>query len=294
MADFRGDQAAGLRRLFGRPQLRVVTFVAGGVGVGKSVVVANVAAALARQGRDVLVVDENTGDNVAAYFGAPAHYDLQQVIDRKKSLAEVIVAVAPAVRVLPAAGVVNQLANLSVAEQRILLDSLGEIGRPADVVLVDASLDHPLGFSPLGLAAQEAVIVVAPNGASITEAYALIKKVSLAYSRKDFRILVNKARTAGEAQAVYDNIADVTHTRRLARLDFAGYVPLDEHLRQASRLCQAVLGLFPESPAAGAYQRLASDLLAWPIADTHGGGLEYFVQQLLHLSQRIDPTAIYA
>ncbi|HRD93055.1 AAA family ATPase [Accumulibacter sp.] len=294
MADFRGDQAAGLRRLFGRPQLRVVTFVAGSVGVGKSVAVANLAAALARQGRDVLVVDENTGDNVAAYFGARARHDLQQVIDREKALSEVIVPVAPGVRVLPAARVVGQLASLSAAEQRILLESLGDIGRPADVVLVDASLDHPLGFSPLGLAAQEAVIVVAPNGASITEAYALIKKVSLAYSRKHFRILVNKARTASEAQAVHDNIAEVTHSRRLARLDYAGYVPLDEHLRQASRLCQAVIGLFPDSPAAIAYQAVAGDLLGWPTADNDVGGLEHFVQQLLHLSQRIDPTAIYA
>jgi flagellar biosynthesis protein FlhG len=65
---------------------------------------------------------------------------------------------------------------------------------PADVVLVDTSLDHPLGFSPLGLAAHETVIVVSPNGAAITEAYALIKKVSLGYARKHFRILVNKVR----------------------------------------------------------------------------------------------------
>jgi hypothetical protein len=29
-------------------------------------------------------------------------------------------------------------------------------------------------------------------------------------------------------------------------------------------------------------------------AEDDFGGLEHFVQQLLHLSQRIDPTAIYA
>jgi MinD-like ATPase involved in chromosome partitioning or flagellar assembly len=65
---------------------------------------------------------------------------------------------------------------------------------PADVVLVDTSLGHPLAFSPLGLAAPETVIVVAPNGAAITEAYALIKKVSLGYARKHFRILVSQVR----------------------------------------------------------------------------------------------------
>ncbi len=82
--------------------------------------------------------------------------------------------------------------------------------RPADVILVDASLDHPLGFSPLGLAAHDTVIVVSPDVPAITDAYALIKKVSLGYARKNFRILVNKVRAQDEAEAIYGNIAQVT------------------------------------------------------------------------------------
>ena len=52
MADFRLDQAAGLRRLMGGgQQLQVVTFVAGCDGVGRSVAVANLGVALARLGK---------------------------------------------------------------------------------------------------------------------------------------------------------------------------------------------------------------------------------------------------
>lgn len=294
MADFRGDQAAGLRRLFGCPRVHIVTFAAGSIGVGKSVTVANLAAALAAQGREVLVLDENADDNIAACFGVVACGDLQEVIDRERSLAEVIVSLAPRINLLPAVRAVRQLARLNASQQRILLDCLSDIGRPADVVLVDASPDHPLGFSPLGLAAHETVVVVEPNGAAITEAYALIKKVSLGYSRRHFRLLVNKARASAEAKAIHDNMAQVARSRGLARLDYAGCVPIDEHLRHASRLCQPVAGLFPDSPAARAYQAVATDLLGWPTADGDVGGLEHFMQQLLHLSQHIDPTAIYA
>lgn len=294
MASFRGDQAAGLRRLFGRPQLRIVTFAAGSAGVGKSVVVANLAACLARQGREVLVVDENAGDGVAACCGVLVRNDLLQVANREKSLAEVILSLAPALRLLPVARLVRELNRLSASEQRVLLDSLGQLERPADIVLIDSSLDHPLGFSPLGLVSHEVVIVVSPNGASITDAYALIKKVSLGYARKHFRILVNRARAASDARAVHDNIAEVAHARRLARLDYAGQVPLDESLRQASRLSQPVAALFPESPSARAFQVVARDLVSWPNGSADLGGLEHFVQQLLHLSQRIDPAAIYA
>ena len=297
MAESRGDQAAGLRRLFGREQTRIVTFVAGSAGVGKSVLVANLAATLARQGKEVLVLDESARNSMAACYGALARHDLLQVINREKSLAEVSLTVSPGVRVLPAAQAVKKLGHLNAAQQDALLQAMTGMDHPADVILVDASLDHPLGFSPLGLAAHETVIVLAASSASITDAYALIKKVSLGYARKRFRILVNRVRTADEGVAIFRNIAELTHRRQLARLEYAGLVPLDEQLRQASRLGQPVLGLFPEAIAAKACRKIASDLLDWPLPDEATGGvagLEQFVQQLLHLSQHIDPIAIYA
>jgi flagellar biosynthesis protein FlhG len=297
MAELRGDQAAGLRRLFSREQTRIVTFAAGSAGVGKSVLVANLAATLARQGKEVLVLDESERNGMASCYGALACHDLLHVINREKPLAEVLLTVAPGVRVLPAAQAVKKLGLLSVQQQDALLQAFTGMDQPADVILVDASLDHPLGFSPLGLAAHDTVIVLATSGASITDAYALIKKVSLGYARRHFRILVNRVRTADEAVAIFRNIAELTHSRQLARLEYAGLVPLDEQLRQSSRLRQPVVGVFPDAPASKACRAIASGLLDWPLpVEATGGvaGLEQFVQQLLHLSQHIDPIAIYA
>ena len=294
MADYRGDQAAGLRRLFSREQPRIITFAAGSIGVGKSILVANLAASLARLGKEVLVLDENSKNNIAYCFGTRIHHDLQHVINREKALSDVLLNVAPGVRILPAARAMKKLGKLTLLQQQAFLESITGMERPADVVLVDASLDHPLGFSPVGLAAHETVIVISATGASITDAYALIKKVSLGYARRNFRILVNRVRGPEEAEAIYGNIAQVTHSRGLAKLEFAGYVPLDERLRQASRLCQPVVGLYPEAPASKACRTIASDLLNWSLHDEGAGGLEQFAQQLLHLSQHIDPIPIYA
>lgn len=292
--DYRSDQAAGLRRLFGRRQTRVVAFAAGSAGVGKSVLVANLAASLARMGKEVLVLDENTRNTVSAVFGVPARYDLCQAIDREKSVSEVLVSPVPGVRILPSARAVKRLGKLNQSEQDALLESLSGMEHPADVILVDSSLDHPLGFSPLGLAAHDTVIVISSTSASITDAYALIKKVSLGYSRKNFRVLINKIRSSDEARAIHDNIAQLARRRGVAHLEYAGCVPLDEHLRQASHLCQPVVGLFPGAPSARAFRAIAGNLLDWPLPGQDVGGVEQFVQQLLHLSQDIDPIAIYA
>jgi flagellar biosynthesis protein FlhG len=295
VADFRVDQAAGLRRLLGAGQLQVVTFVAGCEGVGRSVAVANIGAALARLGKEVLIIDENaSSDDIASGFGLAARYDLLNVLQREVSLAQVLLQPMNGLRVLPAARAVKKLGRLSLAQQQTLLDSMSGLEHPVDVILVDASTAHPHGFSPFGLASQEAVVVLSGTSASITEAYSLIKKVSHAFSRRHFRILVNRVRSQPDARSIYENIAQVAAQRGIARLDYAGAIPLDDSLRQAAQLCRPVLVQAPDSASAVAFREIASDLLYWQRSESESAGVEQFLQQLLHLSQRITPNVLRA
>ena len=295
MADFRVDQAAGLRRLFGEAQLQVITFSAGGEGLGRSLAVANIATVLARLGKEVLILDENAAvDDVASCFGLTGAYDLLDVLNGERYLAEVLLPVMPGLHILPAAAAVKKLGTLPLRQQQAFTDAMQSLERPIDVILVDASICHPFGFSPFGLAAHETVVVLSASSASITEGYTLIKKVSHNFARRHFRILINKVKNHPDACSIFDNIADVAEQRGIARLEFAGAVPLDDAMRQAGQLCRPVVAAFPESPAACAYRDIAADMLKWRQAQSDSGGVKQFFQQLLHLSQRMKPTAIRA
>ena len=59
MDKFVSDQAAGLRRLLGQTGFQVITVMSGQKGAGKTAATANLAVALARSGRDVLIVDQD-------------------------------------------------------------------------------------------------------------------------------------------------------------------------------------------------------------------------------------------
>lgn len=295
MADFRIDQAAGLRRLFGTSQLQVITFTAGCEGVGRSSAVANLAAVLARLGKEVLVIDENAcADDVALCFGAHARADLLQVLNGECRLADVIVQPLPGLNVLSAAKAAKKLGRLTRGQQKAFLAALQQLERPVDVILVDASTTHPQGCSPFALASHETVVVLSGNSASITEAYALIKKISHAYARRHFRILVNKVRSYPDARSIYENIAEVARQRGIAQLDFAGAVPLDDALRAAGQMQTPVILHSPDSASAHALREIAADMLYWQQAAGEFGGVEQFLQQLLHLSQQITPTALRA
>lgn len=296
MADFRVDQAAGLRRLLGGgQQLQVVTFVAGCEGVGRSVAVANLGVALARQGKEVLIIDEHApGDDIASAYGMVSRHDLLNVVERENSLAQVLIQPMSGLRILPAAKAVKKLGRLSLTQQQALLDAMAGLQKPIDVILVDASMAHPVGFSPFGILSQEAVVVLSGSGASITEAYSLIKKVSLAFSRKHFRILVNKVRNPVDARSIFENIAQVAAQRGVAHLDYVGAIPLDDALRQATQMCRPVLIHAPDSASAVAFRDIAADLLYWQRSESEAAGVEQFMQQLLHLTQRITPTVLRA
>ena len=294
MSKFSSDQAAGLRRLLDREQLRVITFVSGVPGVGKSVLIANLAVSLARLGKRVLVLDENSRRNMASCFGFSVRGDLQQVIDGEKSLPDILLDAAMNVRVLSIARSIKKLQKLTNSQQQAFIASISELEGVADIILVDTSPDYALGFSPAGLAAHETIVVISRTGASITDAYALIKKVSLGYSHRNFRILVNGVSSMEEAATIYGNLEQVTHSRALANLNFAGYVPVDEHFQEATQSGQSVAEMFPDAPSAMACKKIAADMLNWPVYTNGSDRLEKFGQQLLRLSRCIDPAAIYA
>lgn len=290
MPDFRGDQASGLRRLFGGRRLRVVSFVAAGDGVGKTHVVGNLAVALARQGQSVLVLDENAGqDNLTGFFGAQGGHDLLDVIHGRCAIDEILLDVAPNLQVCAAARALRALDDFAPSEEAYLFGALAELRTPPDVILVDCAHDHPLGISPVGLVAPETVVVLSGSSHAITGAYALIKRVAEECGRRHFRVLVNKVRQTAEAEQIFANLSRVATQRAVASIGLAGFLPFDDAIAHAAWLQQPVLSAFPESPSAEALRSIASELTQWDSGD-EPTGVEHFLRQLVHLTQKMRPV----
>src|SRR5437016_3275005 len=84
--------------------LRVVTLMSGNANVGKSTAAINLASALARCGRDVLLIDENAGaGNVGAALDLKARFELADVINGDVALEQALLHAPHGLRVLPAA-----------------------------------------------------------------------------------------------------------------------------------------------------------------------------------------------
>lgn len=293
MANSIHDQAEGLRRLLVHEVqdfMRIVVIASGSAGAGKTTAVINLAAALARDGKDVLVIDENVGaSNLSSTLGLTVHRDLLDVMRRDMTLDDVIVAAPEGFHFLSAGRGMRVLGKLGLDDQAHLLDCFARFDRPVDVVLVDALAGRASRSLPLNFSSHEVVVVVSPEPTSITAAYGLIKHISSGQGKKRFRILVNKARDETEARMIFDNIASAANRYLAVSAGFMGFVPPDEKLRQSASRGRPVIESFPAAASAAAFHRLAESLTRWPCDksedNSESRGLKGFMQCLMQGSR---------
>lgn len=174
----------------------------------------------------------------------------------------------------PTVGVTSVTRNLAAALMQqgkdvLLLDEHSGLPsthsrREGRLVLVDAVLDGEGALSPLGVQADDVLVVLQPNVASMTACYACIKRLHYVHALQRLRVLVNCATDVAEAQRIVANLVR-TGSRYLAlSLESAGCVRSDSRLVEAQRLNLSVVEAFQTSPAAIDFRQIASDFLQWP------------------------------
>jgi flagellar biosynthesis protein FlhG len=269
-----------LRRLLSRQFVRSVTVAAGIPGIGRTAVLTSIAVALARQGRNVLLLDQNGGRGcAAARLGLSPGRDLAEAIEREVPLEEILLQGPDGVRVLCGSRAFDLVGGLAPAAEERLGRALERIAPRLDYILVDAPAGEAIQAPSLSLASQEVVVVVSPHNESVTRAYALIQRLSWDLARRRFHILANGVRSGGQGRILFENLARAVRSLLKLELRYLGCIPEDEALRKACRLRQPVARLFPDSPANIACGMVADAIDQWPFPGEDC--LDGFVQRLL-------------
>ena len=283
-----GDQAESLRRLVKvrrerkrLPPVRVVAVTSGKGGVGKTSVVINLAYALTRLGKKVLIFDADLGlGNIDVMLGIAPKYNLHHVVKGKKRLKEIIVDTKYGFKVLPAASGVEEMAVLDTPSKMRLLYEVDEIDEPFDYMIVDTAAGISSNVTYFCIASQEILFVVSPEPTSITDAYALMKILYLDYGEKRFRMVVNSAKDQGEAKEVYIKLSTATDRFLGLSIDYLGYIPYDERVGESIVSQRILLEKYPFSPASKSLAKLAQVLDRRPLFEPKGN-IQFFWRRLL-------------
>jgi flagellar biosynthesis protein FlhG len=264
--------------------VRTVAFASAARQSARASLVADVAVALARRGSAVCVVDQGDArSGAAARLGLHCRHDLAGCIRQGLAPEDVAVTGPEGVRFVAARQVDRLLPDLVAEDEARLGALLRRVQPAADFVLLDVAAARSEAGAAWAAAASEIVVVVqaAPDG--VTEAYAVVKRLSRGAARRRFHVVVTEAAEEEQARLVCARLGATAERFLSVRVAWLGWLPPDEDMATALRLRQAVACAFPTSRSAGEIGSIADMLMGWPYPGEDG--LDGFVHRLREMSR---------
>ncbi|MBT5026862.1 MAG: MinD/ParA family protein [Nitrospinaceae bacterium] len=250
---FQDNQASTLKRMaYGKmseSNLRVLAVSSGKGGVGKTNFVANLAYALSKRGKKVLVVDADLGlNNIDILLGLTPQKHIGHVLAGECSIEDIILRGPADIHVLPAGDGLQELTQLQSEKKMLLMDELDRVSHGYDFLIFDTGAGISTNVTYFCSAAHETLLIATTEPTSLTDVYALIKTLHNKHAQKNFRMIINSVSSEREAQGVYRNLTAVTD-RFLAgvSIEYLGYILQDPNVPKAVRQQKAFLELYPFS-----------------------------------------------
>ena len=265
------DQAATLRTIAEQStsrrqrfqHSRVIVIASGKGGVGKTNISVNLGIALAERGLRVAILDADMGlANADILLGINAPHNLSHVINGERTVMEVMARGPFDLQLIAGGSGMAELANLSQNELAKLIDSLQELDRALDILLIDTGAGISHSVLSFALASDEILVVATPDPTSLADAYGLIKVLDRRNPRAKLRVVVNMCESKQQAQEVFDKLDRVSRQFLARQLDWAGAIPRDAMVQRAVQGFQPFYLVYPRSHAAMAIRQLADSLTA--------------------------------
>jgi flagellar biosynthesis protein FlhG len=264
-------------------RLRVVSITSGKGGVGKTNIAVNLAIALAKQGKRVMILDADLSlANVNILLGLDAPYDISDLLSGGKELDEIVIHGPFGIKIIPASSGMDGLATLTLPEKLLLLEKFDNFKEKIDILLVDTCAGIGSNVIYFTVASQEIIVVANPEPTSFANAYSMIKVLSQKYHEKSFQFIVNNARDEQEARKLYETLLSVSQKFLNVSVDYLGFIHNDLNLVRAVKNKKAVLEQYPDSIASRDIESIAQKFLGTPPPHHIKGNVQLFWQSLLN------------
>ncbi len=261
--------------------IKVVGVSSGKGGVGKTTISVNIAAALVKQGLDVLLLDGDLGlANVQLALGAVSEYNFSHVLSGEKTLDDVVIETVSGVDLVPGASGLKDLASLSERETSSVIQAFSSLTKQYDVFLIDTAAGISSSVVSLLGACQHRIIVLKDDPSSIADAYATIKVLFLEGITRGIYLLPNEVAGMEHAEQLFTNLNKVIAKFLGFETSYAGFVKHDDAIPQAWKKAMPIVSCFPNSESAREFRKLANFVTNLNSNMDDNGGLQFFFNQL--------------
>ena len=263
--------------------LKTIAVASGKVGVGKTTFAVNLAIAMSKVGRKVMLMDSDFGlINFELLLHAHSKFSIQDEHNKDCSLKDILVKVPEGTNILSVGNGPQDLTPLTELQRLNILEAIDRCTRDIDVLLIDTATGISGKIAFCCSAVQEIIILTSPEHASMADAATLINVLYSRYQEKHFHVLVNLAKNDEEALEVFRRLSLTTESCQSLSLDYLGYLPLNEAVQVAEHARRSFVELYPRSPASKGIIEISKKILK--SRDKVKGTLQFCIGQLLTAS----------
>ncbi|MCK9418184.1 MAG: P-loop NTPase [Nitrospirae bacterium] len=263
--------------------LKTIAIASGKIGVGKTTVAVNLALAMNKLGRKVMLMDSDFGlRTIGERPYLPPKYPIQHLLNRELSLKDILGEDPAGSTILSAGHGPRELKDLTELQRLNILNAIDVFAGDIDVLLIDTASGISENIAFFCSAAQEILILTSPKHASIADSAALITVLYSRYQEKQFHVLVNLAKNDEEALEVFRRLSLATEPCQSISLDYLGNLPLDVAVHAAVQAQRAFVDLYPRCPASRGIIEIGKKILK--SRDKVKGTLQFCISQLLTTS----------
>jgi len=242
---------------------KVLAVSSGKGGVGKTNIVANLAYALAKRGKKILIFDADIGlNNIDILLGLDSRYHIGHVLSGEKTIEEVMVDGPEGMQVLPASNGWQELTTLDNKNKMRLMEELDRVSDRFDFLIFDTGAGISSNVTYFCSAAHEIILIATAEPTSHTDVYALIKVLFQKHHQKHFRLVVNSVKSEREALSIYKRLTDVIDKfLNQVSLEYMGFIHYDPNVTKSVRQQKAVAELYPYSKVSQSINKLSEKVI---------------------------------
>ncbi|MBW2106316.1 MAG: AAA family ATPase, partial [Deltaproteobacteria bacterium] len=238
---------------------RTITITSGKVGIGKTNICLNLALLLSGLGYNTCVFDADMGlPNINTFLGLQPVYNLKDAILNGLNLKDLIIKDYQGIDIFPGSSGLDDMTKSEVDRMQ-LIRSFSETAHHDFLLHYDFLLvDAPAGISKtvisFCLASSEIIVVITPEHASLTEAYTLLKTLSLNGFKGGIWVVVNQCTTSHIAKLVYKRFKSIVAKNLRIDVMPLGLIYQDGKIDQAVKQQKIFVSVYPKANASKCLQ----------------------------------------
>ncbi len=245
-----------------KSQKKLISIISGKGGVGKSVIVFNLADTLSRMGKKVLIVDADVNfGNQHVLANINVDYGFKQFAKSELSLKEAIVKVSDNVDMLASTNSIGLFEEIDIATIANCINRIRTESTEYDFVLIDHSSGVNKHSSVMAYGSDIVITVLVPELTSISDSYGLFKYLHDINSNLECRFLVNRATTSDEAEYIYSKLCAVAERFVESIPRYFGYLKENDDFRKSVASQKTLFNSVPASTSFSELNVLAHKLL---------------------------------